>query len=204
MNRTPPFDVFWGEVSPCEHMVQFYADESDFMVMLGRYIGDGLRAGEGVAAIATASHLRTLEARLRAEGLDLDALQARDVYVPLDAATTLGGFIRDGWPDDELFHSVVSGILTRARGPEGRRVRVFGEMVALLWAQGHHGATVRLEFLWNELCKRDRVAVFCAYPRIGSTRDLEISLAEVCALHTQVATADSAGCAGAGAAPHPC
>jgi hypothetical protein len=56
----------------------------------------------------------------------------------------------------------------------------------LLWAQGHHGATVRLEYLWSELCKRDGVSVFCAYPKIGLTRDLEVSLQEVCALHTQV------------------
>jgi hypothetical protein len=28
--------------------------------------------------------------------------------------------------------------------------------------------------------------VFCAYPKIGLTRDLEESLQEVCALHTQV------------------
>ena len=57
-------DVFWGEVAPSEHLVQFYSDESTFMATLGRFVDDGLRQGEGVVVIATASHLSSLEARL--------------------------------------------------------------------------------------------------------------------------------------------
>ena len=186
MNPSPvATDVFWGEVSPCEHLVQFYSDESHFMVTLGQFVTGGLRKGEAVIAIATASHLATLEGRLRAEGFDLEALRADRLYTALDAAATLSLFMRNGWPDDDRFEQVIQQVIDEAR-QGGRRVRAFGEMVALLWAQGHSGATVRLEYLWSEFCNRDGVAVFCAYPKIGATRDLEVSLAEVCALHTQV------------------
>ena len=119
------------------------------------------------------------------QGIDVAGHRASGAYIPLDAASTLGQFMRDGWPDEALFEATIQDVLAQAR--DGRkRVRAFGEMVALLWAQGHHGSTVRLEFLWSELCKRDGVSVFCAYPKIGLTRDLETSLNEVCALHTQV------------------
>ena len=178
-------DVFWGEVSPCEHLVQFYTDESHFMVSLGRFVSGGFRNDEAVVVIATASHLATLEGLLRAQGFDPEALRAARLYIPLDAAATLSLFMRDGWPDEERFEQVIQQVIDEAR-QDGRRVRAFGEMVALLWAQGHGGATVRLEYLWGEFCRRDGVAVFCAYPKIGATRDLEESLAEVCALHTQV------------------
>jgi hypothetical protein len=182
---TPDAEVFWGEVSPCEHLVQFYTDESLFIVTLGKFVEDGLLNGEAVVVIATASHISSLEARLVAQGIDVAAFRSNGAYLPLDAASTLSAFMRNGWPDEELFHSVIEGVLADARGGR-RRARAFGEMVALLWAQGHHGATVRLEFLWSELCKRDGVSVFCAYPKIGLTRDLEESLQEVCELHTQV------------------
>lgn len=181
----PSVDVFWGEVSPSEHLVQFYTDESLFIVTLGRFVEDGLRNGEAVVIIATAAHVSSLEARLAVQGIDVAEFRASGAYIPLDAASTLAAFMRDGWPDEALFHSVIEGVLAQARGGH-RRARAFGEMVALLWAQGHHGATVRLEFLWSELCKRDGVSVFCAYPKIGLTRDLEESLQEVCELHTQV------------------
>ena len=74
----------------------------------------------------------------------------------------------DQWPDAELFDQFVTQVLERA-GRGGRRVRAFGEMVALLWAQGHNGATVRLEHLWHELCRRESFSLLCAYPRAGFT-----------------------------------
>lgn len=181
----PYVDMFWGEVSPSEHLVQFYTDESLFIVTLGKFVEDGLRNDEAVVVIATAAHISSLEARLVLQGVDVAGYRASGAYIPLDAASTLAAFMRDGWPNEDLFHAVIEGVLADARGGH-RRARAFGEMVALLWAQGHHGATVRLEYLWNELCKRDGVSVFCAYPKIGLTRDLEESLQEVCELHTQV------------------
>jgi len=94
----------------------------------------------------------------------------------------------DGWPDKARFTAVVRAVLEQAtRG--GRKARAFGEMVALLWAQGHNEATLRLEQLWNPLCQRDQLALFCAYPRIGATRELSESLVEVCALHSRVIAA---------------
>ena len=34
-----------------------------------------------------------------------------------------------------------------------RASSAFGEMVALLWAEGNHAAAIRLEELWNDLQK---------------------------------------------------
>lgn len=181
-------EVFWGEVSPCEHMVQIYADEGAFIDTLTRFIGDGLRRGEVAVVIATAAHQTSLALHLREAGIDLDAARAGGSFVALDAATTLSRFMVNGWPDAGLFHGVVDEIIGDARR-EGRKVRAFGEMVALLWAQGHQGATVQLEHLWNEVCGSEGLALFCAYPRIGATRDLGDSLAEVCALHSRVLAA---------------
>ena len=180
--------AFWGELAPCDHLVQVYDDETHFMETLERFIGDGLDQGEGAIVIATASHLTWLEARLRTLGHDVDAARASGRYVGLDAASTLAGFMVNGWPDERRFVDSILPVVS-AVGRGGRQVRAFGEMVALLWAQGHNEATLRLEMLWSAFCKREAVALFCAYPCIGATCDLADSLDSLCAVHSKVQVA---------------
>jgi hypothetical protein len=179
---------FWGELAPCDHLVQIYDDESRFRATLERFVGDALEAGEAAVVIATASHLTWLESRLRDAGHDIQAARAAGAYVGLDAAATLSGFMVDGWPDADRFAAVIGPVVDHARSGH-RKVRAFGEMVALLWAQGHNDATLALEALWSDFCAERSLALFCAYPRIGATRDLTDALAEVCALHSKVSVA---------------
>jgi len=85
------------------------------------------------------------------------------------------------------FEESVRGVLRRARGPRERKVRAFGEMVAVLWAQGHHGAVVRLEHLWQSFCQRSEdMALFCAYPKSGITKDTRSAMEAIFAAHTTV------------------
>ncbi|MGQ0570980.1 MAG: MEDS domain-containing protein, partial [Armatimonadota bacterium] len=177
--------IFWGEIAPCEHLVQIYEEDGVFLDSLVGYVGGGLRADDAVVVIATPAHRDGLERRLAADGLDLAAARAQDRYIPLDAEETLAEFVVNGWPDEDRFNRLVSRLLTRARGP-GRRVRAFGEMVAVLWWRGHTGATVRLEHLWHRLCEAEAYSLFCASPRVGHTEDMASSFREICATHTKV------------------
>jgi hypothetical protein len=178
-------EIFWGEIAPCEHVVQIYRDDTVFLDALEGFTAGGLRAGEGVVVIATPGHLAALDQRLAAAGLDVTLAAEEDRYLALDADRTLKKFMMRGWPDDILFEHVVSDLLGRA-GRGGRRVRAFGEMVALLWAEGYTGATVRLEHLWHQLCHERGFSLFCAYPRIGFTQGADLSIKEICAAHSRV------------------
>jgi len=58
-------------------------------------------------------------------------------------------------------------------------------MVALLWSQGHKGATVQLESLWHEFCNTEAFCLFCAYPKAGFTQDANESIQRICCEHTK-------------------
>jgi hypothetical protein len=178
-------EVFWGEIAPCEHSVQIYTDDTAFLDSLAGFVAGGLKAGEAVIIIATAAHRASLEYRLRALGFHLQSAAQHDLYISLDAKETLAKFMVRGWPDDNLFKQLVKTLLTRAR-KNALRVRAFGEMVALLWAEGHSGATVRLEHLWTEFCHTETFALFCAYPKSGFTKDADASLQEICSAHSKI------------------
>jgi signal transduction histidine kinase len=71
-------------------------------------------------------------------------------------------------------------------------VRVFGEMVALLAADGNDAAAVRLEALWNDLQRAHPCALLCAYPMAclgGEGRSAFVD--EICAVHSAVIPAES-------------
>lgn len=181
-------EAFWAEMSACEHFVQIYEADDVFAATLASFVADGLRGGQAAVVIATPLHRRELVDRLSAMGLDLARAMADDRLILLDAEEVIGIFMRNGWPDEELFASVIEEILGRA-GRGGRKVRAFGEMVAILWARGHCGATVRLEYLWHRLCEKENFPLFCAYPKTGFTQNPAESIAELCAAHSKVLAA---------------
>ena len=184
--RTSPTSMFWGEMAPCDHFVQIYEDDTSFLDVLERFAVKGLRQNESVVIIATEPHRRSLERRLVMRGIDVSAARQNDSYIVLDAEETLSKFVDEtGWPNDDKFESVITGVLDRAQA-NGRTVRAFGEMVAIMWGRGQVAATVRLEYLWNDLLKRKRFPLLCAYPKIGFTQSAVKSLQDVCDAHSRV------------------
>jgi len=178
------YDVFWGEMAACDHVVQIYEHDDGMLQALEGFVAGGLETGSAIV-IATPGHRDALDARLRKRGIDVGSARAEDRYIALDAERTLGQFMVHGWPDEDRFRDLVGDLISRARGP-GRTVRAFGEMVALLWASGHQAATVRLEHLWNQLCDRRQFSLFCSYPKTGFTQDAARSISDICCLHSRV------------------
>ncbi len=177
--------VLGGEIAPCEHIAQFYEKDSVLLESLIGFVGGGLKAGDSTIVIATAAHLKSLEKALLSSGIDLVSAMIQNRYIALPADQGLRRFMVNQWPDEKLFARFVRDLLTRAQR-DGRRVRAFGEMVALLWARGEVAATVRLECLWQELCQSKDFVLFCAYPKAGFTEASSNSLHEICKAHTRV------------------
>lgn len=184
--RGPRSELFWADLPARDHAVQIYANESSFMDALEGFVASGLRRRESVIVIATAGHLHDLEKRLRGSWLDIDRARWEERYIAVLAQETLNRFMVDGEPDEELFKRVASELLARARG-NNRKVRAFGEMVAILWAQGNAAGAIKLEQLWSKLQALEEFPLFCAYPHAGFAEDAtSASIERVCSTHTRV------------------
>jgi hypothetical protein len=177
---------FWAKLAENEHAVQVYRDDLTLLDSLESFVGSGLRSGESLIVIATATHLHELEKRLRKAWIDLDRCRWEDRYIALLAQETLDRFMVNGMPDPVRFEHAAGEIIARARG-RGRRLRAFGEMVGVLWAEGNKDAALRLEHLWTQLQKRERFPLFCGYARSQLRGvNLESDIESICAAHTRI------------------
>lgn len=177
--------IHWHEFKPCDHWLQVYGDENDLLESLLGFVREGLKAGDPLVLIATPEHRTALSDLLAADGVDMEAA-ARDRRITLrDAEETLASFMVKGCPDFRRFEAVIGAILQQVRRP-GRKVRAFGEMVALLWERDERSAMMKLEHMWHVLCQRENIALFCAYPRCGFGPGSQELLRGICAAHTRV------------------
>ncbi|MEX0957965.1 MAG: MEDS domain-containing protein [Burkholderiales bacterium] len=170
------------------HFARFYEDDVSFSEVLIGYLGNGLEDGESCIVLATKPHREILEERLRGRV----RLKAADAtyggrYLALDAAETLASIMVDGWPDEERFRETIGGLIAQARKAGNGQVRLFGEMVNLLFAEGAPEKSIALEKLWNQLATEQKFFLFCSYftqtPHFEKNR---AALADICKLHTAI------------------
>jgi PAS domain S-box-containing protein len=177
------------------HVVQLYADDAFLIDVLGRFIGGALAVGDAALVIATKSHLVALERRLSANGVDTARIAMQGRYIALDATETLPKVMVDGALDEDRFNEVVGNALSqaeRAVAPQQGRVAVFGELVALLWAEGKSAEAIRVEQLWNDLAKNHMFSLLCAYPIAGCNSERHIKpFLSMCGEHSAVIPSES-------------
>ena len=164
---------------PLGHTVQFYRDERFLIDTITSFIKVGLDLNETVLVIVTAQHRKELCTTLTGKELRNDKLRF------FDARDFLALFMVEDWPNESQFMHGMETILGLA-GETGQ-VRVFGEAVAVLCAEGKAAAALRLEELGNILAIRHHCSVLCAYSlsAMFEKADQE-TRTRVCQLHQDV------------------
>lgn len=152
--------------------------------MVARFVDEGIAADETAVVVASAAHLTAFEDALAAGGVDVASARQAGIFVTVDASEALSRFLVEGWPDAGRFETEI-GALARTIGDSGRPVRIYGEMVALLWDAGHVGAAIELEEMWNELRQRVPFSLLCAYSA-ESVRGDDDSFHQLCHCHSAV------------------
>jgi hypothetical protein len=169
-----------------EHVVLFYRDQEELAGWVSEYLLPAI-AADGVAIVlATPDHRRSFEERLTRAGADVAAARARGSYLALDASETIRRFMVADRPDPGSFWREITPLLQRA-ATVGRPIRIFGEMVSLLWDEGLVSAAIEVEAMWNELGGRYPFSLLCAYPAqlVCCVHQLD-AVTQVCGAHAEV------------------
>lgn len=171
---------------PRDHVVHFYHSKDELATQAGGYLAEAIQGGGVAIVIASEKHHLAFERRLAEAGIDVSAARASGAWLVVDAEEALSQFTIDDKPEMARFDAVIGKLIRQAVG-DGRPVRAYGEMVAMLWEAGLLTAAIELEELWNELIRKEKFALLCAYPA-GSIAGEQHSAAftEVCRLHAAI------------------
>jgi len=184
--------VFSGQET---HIVQLYSDDSLFLDVLCRFIGGAVAVGDAGVVIATKAHRDGLALRLKERGLDTAKAISQGRYVPVDAEELLSRIMVKGRVNETHFREIIGDLLTRARNSsdcKDSRIAIFGELVALLWADGKPQEAIGVAQMWNDLARNYRFSLLCAYPITGFDNDRHIEpFLKMCAQHSGVVPSES-------------
>jgi len=170
-----------------------YRDERILLDAVTLFAAEGLGRREGVILVATAPHLRALEARLEVADLPVKGLRTWGQLVAVPADELLAVFMRDGLPNAMLFEAAVMPLIRKLRSAGYAHVRVFGEMVDLLW-KDNLPATARLEEMWNQIVEAEQVSLLCGYSHDTAEAGAPARFpSRLSALHTHVIPIEAGG-----------
>lgn len=179
-----PWRGLISDPMPRDHFVQVYRDERVLVEAISLFAGAALGRNEAVIIVATEDHRRSIERCLGSDGFDVPALKGWGQLTILDAQETLSRFMVDGRPDEARFKAMIAGLVASVRASQRfREVRVYGEMVNLLWSENLPAAT-RLEELWNDVLEEHAISLFCAYCLDAGSRPEPAFPSHLRGLHT--------------------
>jgi len=171
------------DVARREHAVRFYESDTELIEAVAAYLGQAIASGSVAVVAATDAHARAFSRVMNRAGVDVAAARAAGMLIEVDAAAIAAGLTRTPSVERTMFEAAV-GRRVRTAVRTGRPVRVFGEIVAVMWEAGRVTAALQLEELWNALAREVPFSLLCAYPATV-TEDVE-HVEQMCSLHSDV------------------
>jgi hypothetical protein len=168
------------------HLMQLFDSDESLADAVAAFFAIGLMRRETILAVMDDIRWYSVAMRLSARGLPVDEALRVGHLIVRNSRETLNRFMRRDKPDRRLFAATV-GTLVSELMRSGRPVRIYGEMVDVLAAQGEYRAANELEELWNELATHNDFTLFCGYSaaNFGDPRSAG-ALRRICGSHSEV------------------
>lgn len=174
--------------SEFDHMVLLYKNSDTLIRKITEFVTNGFAKGEPATLVLRSAHEQLLEQELHLLGYDLNVLQATKRLTLHDADDTLKKLMVNGMPDPRVFAGILQPIFEQT-GPQAGNIRIYGEMVAVLWAEGNKRAALALEQMWNDSAATQQYDLFCAYSHADlSDTDFATVLSDIDRCHSRVIT----------------
>jgi hypothetical protein len=169
-----------------EHAVQLFDSDESVADAVAHFLRDGFKLGESMMVIVGDGRWSLIVDRLTALGISHRVLIETGQLARHSAESTLRTLMPEGRLDRGRFETLfVEPVRERRR--DGRRLRVFGEMVDLLAHRGNFANAQALEELWNEFGDDPTLTLFCGYLAVHfgdpATRP---ALRAICQAHSEL------------------
>ncbi len=168
-----------------EHIVQLFDDAQSLSDAVAEFAREGLAQRDPVLLVMSFEHWQATAVELAARGVDPDEAVASGRLTVRDAPHVMNQFMRQGRPRRHLFEET-AGTLVRKLVSRGKRLRVYGEIVDLLAAEGDFEAAAQLEEMWNDLGARHSFTLLCGYSSVHFGNPVSAdALRRICRTHTR-------------------
>lgn len=187
MMDTPPLQEVRNRPAAANHVAQLYRTDAELAGIVAHFVAEGLARGEAVLVIATAAHWEQFVARLAPmPEVDLAATIVSGQLRIMDADLALSAIMSNGMPEwhrvQETACRIVQGSCKKFGG-----LRVFGEMVNILWQRQNKAGAEQLELHWNAIAHAYPITRLCAYrANDGDSVSFNELLRCVCRTHATV------------------
>jgi MEDS: MEthanogen/methylotroph, DcmR Sensory domain len=185
------------EAGPHDHLVHFYGrDQHALVTNVGRFFRVGLRRGESLLAIATLEHCDGFARELHREPKYQSAVRDGRIMF-LDAEQVLAQCsVGARLALDQLEMLIMSTLQELRLRRHSAPIRVYGEMVGVLWRAGRIDVAVELEQRWQRLVLQNDISLVCGYPinRLDR-RENPAAINAIVGQHTHFISSTAAGAA---------
>jgi DcmR-like sensory protein len=171
------------------HAVRFYESERSLAKIVAEFLLEGFANSHPGIVVATPAVRAAIVLDLAGRSVDVVELQRAGQFLLLDSNEQLAAFMIEGQPDPARFNTMMSQAIEHVcRGRTACKVRIFGQMVDVLWRDGQLDAAIHLERLWNQLAHKQAFSLLCGYAMGSFYKDSNFE--DICGQHSHVVLAD--------------